>query len=81
MKIKPVYTVARLIEELKKFPPEMPVVTDGYEGEYENMLVPRIITVKFVADEAWYNGQFHLTKADDPEGFQTVVIRRELRQD
>jgi hypothetical protein len=79
MKIKPVYTVARLIEELKKFPLEMPVVTDGYEEETENMLDPRVITVKLIEDEAWYNEQFHQIGSDDPEGFQTVVIRREKR--
>jgi hypothetical protein len=58
----------------------LPVVTDGYEGEYENVLVPGIITVKFIDDEAWYNGQFHQTGSDDPVGFQAVVIRRELRE-
>ena len=30
------YTVGKLIEELQEFPSEMPVLTSGYEDEYEN---------------------------------------------
>ena len=36
------YKVKDLIEELKKLPQELPVLTDGYEGDYENILKPFI---------------------------------------
>lgn len=77
--MKPKYTVAQLIEELKKFPPELPVITTGYEGENENILLPTFINVKFVPDEPCYNGQFHQTIETDENSFEAVLISREFR--
>lgn len=50
------FTVAQLIEKLKKFPQDMPVLTTGYEIEYENILPPRLTKVKYIPDEPYYNG-------------------------
>lgn len=74
MKTKPTYTVAQLIEELKKFPMDMPVITNGYEDEYENILPPKIISVKIAPDEPYYNGQFQQTKPDDPKAMKEVAL-------
>ena len=79
MNTKPAYTVAKLIDELKKLPQDLPVITSGYEGEYENVLPPKTITVKFIPDEPWYNGQFQQTEKTEPEAFRAVVIDREVR--
>ena len=77
--MKPKYTIKQLIEELEKFPPNMPVITNGYEGEYENIMPPNIIMVKFVPDEPYYNGQFQQTVETDKNAFEAVVISREFR--
>ncbi len=77
--MKPEYTVARLIEELKKFPPDMPVITSGYEGEYENIMSPKCIKVKFVPNEPYYNGQFQKTGESGENVFDAVVVAREVR--
>jgi len=77
--MKPKYTVAQLIDELKKFSPELPVITSGYEGEFENILSPNIINVKFVPDEPYYNGQFQQTVEKDKNAFEAVLISREFR--
>lgn len=79
MKTKPGFTVAKLIEALKKFPPDMPIVTNGYEGEYEDILPPKTITVKYEPDEPYYNGQFHHTRQSDKKAFSVVAIEREVR--
>ncbi len=79
MKAKPNYTAAQLIEELKKFPPEMPVVTSGYEGEYENILPLKIISVKYIPDEPYYNGQFQCVNEAEIDAFSVVAIEREVR--
>ena len=79
MKTKPEYTVAKLIDELKKLPQDLPVITSGYEGEYENILPPKTITVKFVPDEPWYNGQFQKTEKKGHDTFSAVAIEREVR--
>ncbi len=79
MKTKPVYTVEKLIEELKKLPQDLPVITNGYEGEYENILPPKTITVKFVPDEPWYNGQFQQAEKKEHNAFSAVALEREER--
>jgi len=77
--MKPEYTIAQLIEELKKFPPEMPVITSGYEGEYENIISPKRIKVKFVPNEPYYNGQFQQTDEPEENVFEAAVIALEVR--
>lgn len=72
------YTVAELITELQKLPQDLPVLTNGYEGEYENILLPKIINVKFLPNEPYYTGQFVIPKKDE-DGFKAVVIEREVR--
>ncbi len=79
MKTKTTFTVSQLIELLQEFPSDMPVITNGYEGEYENITSPRRIKVKYVPDEAWYNGQFHHSVEQGGDIFETVVIAREER--
>ena len=79
LKTKPIYTVAKLIEELKKLPQNMPVVTNGYEGEFENILPPKIISVKFVPDQPYYDGQFHLSEPNESKAFKAVALEREVR--
>jgi hypothetical protein len=56
--MKPKYTIAQIIEELKKLPPELLVIINGYEGENENILPPNIINVKFVSDEPYIMDNF-----------------------
>ncbi len=79
MSYKSKYTVEQLINELKKFPSDLPVITDGYEIEYENIEMPKEITVTFSPNEPYYNGQFHETKEKSDEAFKAVVIKRECR--
>lgn len=77
--MKPKFTVAQLIEELEKFSPELHVITNRYEGEYENILLPYIINVKFVPDQPYYNGQFQQIVETDEKTFEAVLISREFR--
>lgn len=71
------FTIAQLIIELQKYPQDTPVITDGYEGEYENTLQPKLIRVKQMPNQLYYIGQFQLsTEADS---FDAIVIQREVR--
>jgi hypothetical protein len=79
MKTQTIFTVYQLIELLKAFPSDMPVITNGYEGEYENIVPPERLQVKYVPDEAWYNGQFHQCEEHGADNFEAVVIAREVR--
>lgn len=51
-------TVADLIERLKAFPADMPVVTDGYEGGYDDVAIPEQIDVDWNRNTtAWFFGR------------------------
>lgn len=48
-------TVQELIEELKKYPPEMRIVTPGYEGGCDDVIGTGKTTVRFdINPEEWY---------------------------
>ncbi len=79
MKTIPAFTVAQLVEELKKFPPGLPVVTNGYEGEYENLIPPKVISVMFVPNQPWYDGQYRTSTPEEPAAMEAVAIEREVR--
>ena len=50
-------TVAQLIEQLKNYPPDLPVVVSGYEGGYND--VDAFETIKIIRDhnKEWYYGK------------------------
>ena len=73
------YKVKDLIEELKKFPQELPVLTDGYEGDYENILKPFISIVKEVKKAPYWDGQFQELNSTNENGIKALIIHREKR--
>ena len=73
------FTVAQLIEKLKEFSQDMPVLTSGYETEYENILLPKLVKVIYIPDEPYYNGQYKESKKKNHESFDAVVLEREER--
>jgi len=71
------FTISALINELKKYPQDMVVLTDGYEGDYENILQPKLIKVLQKPNQPYYCGQFHVS--EEAESFDAIVIKREVR--
>ena len=49
-------TVSELIEELKAFPPDVRVVTSGYDGGYRDCGSLEIIKIVLDVNDAWYYG-------------------------
>lgn len=51
-------TVAELIDELRRFPPDTRVVVSGYEGGVGDCWTPELISIRLNAndDELWFNG-------------------------
>lgn len=68
-------TIKELIEKLKEFDQDMPVVVNGYEGGFDN---PVISTerIKFFDKKGseWYFGQHE----ENENGIETVVVGRQL---
>ena len=73
------YKVKDLIEELSKLPQDLPVLTNGYESEYENILKPFISTIKEVKDASYWDGQFQEVNNEREEGIKVLIISRERR--
>ena len=73
------YRIKDLIEELQKYPQELPVLTNGYEGDLENILKPIISKVKEVKDAPYWDGQFQEVDPMDDIGIEALIILRERR--
>lgn len=66
-------TVAQLIDELRKYPPETRVMTDGYEGGLQDCRSPELLRVKLNVNDDWYDGP-HENVTEDPESNDANVI-------
>ena len=75
------YTVRELIEILKGFPQDLPVITSGYENGFENFHQPEIVQVIHEPENMYYAGEFQLAEKDIKESFQAVAIMRVVRDD
>ncbi|MCG7847605.1 MAG: hypothetical protein MIO93_00290 [ANME-2 cluster archaeon] len=72
-------TVGQLVELLKTLPQEMPVLTSGYEGGFENFYEPCIVRLKHEPENPYYEGEFQVAKDGDEGAFDAVVIGRVVR--
>lgn len=74
-------TVGQLIDILKSFPQDLPVLTSGYESGFENIYHPEILELKHEPDNHYYDGEFQLVDLEDKETFDAVVFKRVVRDD
>jgi len=72
-------TVGQLVDFLKTLPQDLPILTSGYEGGFENFYEPGIIKVKHEPENEYYEGEFQVVEDGDEETFDAVVIRRVVR--
>jgi putative endonuclease len=75
------FTVAQLIEVLKTFPPDLPVLTSGIESGYENFYHPQVVRMKHEPETYYKTGEFQVVKNDSDGTFDAVVIKRVTRYD
>ncbi len=73
------FTVGQLIEIFKSLPQDLPVLTSGYEGGFENFYQPCIIKVKHEPENEYYEGEFQVAEDGDEDTFDAVVLRRVVR--
>jgi hypothetical protein len=55
--------VHELIEQLSKLDPELPVVTDGYEQDFNEVDTFTVISVVPATEKVWWGGDYKV--ADD----------------
>jgi len=75
------FTVSQLVDILKTLPQDLPVLTSGYEGGFENLYEPEIIKVKHEPENPYYEGEFQVTEDGDEDTFDAVVLRRVVRDE
>jgi hypothetical protein len=75
------FTVGELIEILKVFPTNMPVVTSGYEDGYDNISQPKILKVKHEPESKYYSGEFQIAEDIDKETIEVLALQRVVRND
>jgi hypothetical protein len=71
------FNVSELIELLKLFPGDMPVLVDGCEDGYENFNPPFIVKVVYQPENPYFSGAFQ----HDDQGKEVLVLKREYRDD
>ncbi len=71
------FTVRQLIAVLKTMPQDLPVLTSGYEGGFENLHKLEIMGLRHEPENPYYEGEFQA--ADDEGEFQAVILQRAVR--
>jgi len=71
------YTVGELIEVLKEYPKDMPVIVSGYESGYENFYLPFVQKVGHLPENMYWDGEFQI----DENGIDALILEREERND
>jgi len=74
-------TVAQLIEALKAFPADTPVVVSGYESGYENMMPPKIMKLQHQKENKYWDGEFQEVDQECHDTLNAVVLNRKVRSD
>lgn len=75
------FTVGQLSEILKTMPKDLPVLTSGYESGFENFYHPEILTLKYEAENMYFDGEFQIAEDGDKDTFEAVILKRTLRDD
>ena len=74
------YTVAELIKELEQFPQDLPVLVNGYEDGFENIVKLERIKFEHKADSPYWSGEFQETEQQNTKNsMEAIVLRREIR--
>jgi hypothetical protein len=69
------YTVGELMELLKEYPDDMPVIVSGYESGYEYFCTPTVRKVKHFPENKYWDGEFQL----DDNGSHALILERKVR--
>ena len=69
------YTVGELIDILKNYPDDMPVIVSGYESGYESFYPPTVRKVKHLPENKYWDGEFQL----DENGSDALLLERKVR--
>jgi len=72
-------TVAELITQLQSLPPDVLVVTEGYEDGYDTIKKVSIIPIEENPKKEWYVGKY--TNGDEPDALRAVFLDADNKAD
>ena len=75
------FTAGKLIEILKTFPQDIPVLVNGIESGYENFYHPSVVKMKHVPDNWYKDGEFEVCHDGGEGTFDAVLLERVNRDD
>lgn len=75
------FTVGQLVDILQTLPQDLPVLTSGYESGFENFYPPKIVALKHLPENPYYEGEFQDADEKDQDTFQAVILQRVWRDD
>jgi len=75
------FTVGQLVEMLQSLPPDLPVLTSGYDSGYENFYQPEIVKLKHEPENMHDDGEFQFADEQDKNIFHAVILQRVMRDD
>ncbi|MBL4760956.1 MAG: hypothetical protein JKY80_08960 [Mariprofundaceae bacterium] len=75
------YTVATLIEALKAFPQDTPIVVSGYESGYENTMPLKLIKLEQNKENKYWDGEFQEITEESEHTLDVVVLSRVVRDE
>ena len=74
-------TLKELIQILKKFPEDLPVLVDGYESGFEHFYSPNIQKLKYEPENRHFDGEYQRIDNKHEKSIDGVVLQRMLRND
>lgn len=73
------FTAGQLIDILKTFPPDMPVLVQGSESGYDNFHQPYKAKLTHEPGSMESEGEFQITRNGGKEAFEAIVLQRVFR--
>ena len=77
----PLVTVKEIIDILKSFPDDLPVLVSGYESGYERFHHPEVRKLVHKPENMYYDGEYQLPETDESPALAALVIERVHRDD
>ena len=75
------FTVQELVEILKTFPADMPVLVSGYETGYECFYQPFVAGVVHNPENMHWDGEYQLPETGEPTALSALILERLRRDD
>lgn len=75
------FTVRELIERLKAFPSDLPVLVSGYESGYDNFYEPFVGHIVHAPENMYFDGEYQNPDNNGEEVVEAVLLVRVMRDD